>query len=191
MNEDKVLKKVKRKLKKVNGQILDIEMNELYWMASKVPLNSCIVEIGSYQGKSTLFLAFGTKRGNNNMVYSIDPHLNFVGVNGGIFGPSDLRIKYKNISKNYDGDNIFIIALKSNQVCNWNMPIGMLFIDGDHSYEGVKFDYENYKKNVIVGGKILFHDSIMPEIKRFLNELDPNEVRFIKDVGTIKVFEKL
>ena len=125
------------------------------------------------------------------MVYSIDPHLNFVGVNGGIFGPSDLRIKYKNISKNYDGDNIFIIALKSNQVCNWNMPIGMLFIDGDHSYEGVKFDYENYKKNVIVGGKILFHDSIMPEIKRFLNELDPNEVRFIKDVGTIKVFEKL
>lgn len=191
MVENKILKKIKIKLKKVKGQLLDIEMNELYQSASQVPVNTCIVEIGSYQGKSTLLLAFGTQVGNKNKLYAIDPHLEFIGVNGGEFGPSDLQQKYKNIVRNYNADNIFIVALKSNQVSNWEIPIGMIFIDGDHSYDGVKFDYENFKENIVSGGKILFHDSKMPEIKRFLDELDPKEVRFAKDVGTIKIFEKL
>lgn len=36
--------------------------------------------------------------------------------------------------------------------------IDFLFIDGDHSYEGVKADYERYKDLVRVGGIIGFHD---------------------------------
>lgn len=193
MKEDRILKKLKRKLRKVQGQLLDIEMIELYLAASEVQPNTCIVEIGSYQGKSTLLIAYGTQIGNNNKLYAIDPHLDFVGVNGGVFGPSDLQKKYKNIVKFYDADNIFVVALKSNQICNWEFPIGMIFIDGDHSYEGVKFDYEKFKKNIVTGGKILFHDSIMPEIKQFLDELElnSNELKFLKDVGTMKIYEKL
>jgi cephalosporin hydroxylase len=36
--------------------------------------------------------------------------------------------------------------------------VDFLFIDGDHTYEGVKQDYENYKQFVNVGGYIAFHD---------------------------------
>lgn len=36
--------------------------------------------------------------------------------------------------------------------------IDFLFIDGDHTYEGVKADYENYSPLVSKGGLIAFHD---------------------------------
>lgn len=36
--------------------------------------------------------------------------------------------------------------------------LDFLFIDGDHSYEGVKLDWEDYKGFVRQGGLIAFHD---------------------------------
>lgn len=36
--------------------------------------------------------------------------------------------------------------------------LDFLFIDGDHSYEGVKNDFEFYSQFVKKGGKIVFHD---------------------------------
>jgi len=41
-----------------------------------------------------------------------------------------------------------------------------LFIDGDHSYEGVKSDYENYRRYVRKGGLIAFHDILGAHPKR-------------------------
>lgn len=36
--------------------------------------------------------------------------------------------------------------------------LDLLFIDGDHSYEGVRADYEMYREFVAPGGIIAFHD---------------------------------
>jgi len=36
--------------------------------------------------------------------------------------------------------------------------LDLLFIDGDHSYDGVKQDFENYRPLVAPGGIIAFHD---------------------------------
>jgi cephalosporin hydroxylase len=56
-------------------------------------------------------------------------------------------------------------------------PADMLLIDGDHTYDGVKADYELYKNLVRIGGMIAFHD-ILPhnrdpdcEVDRFWREL--------------------
>lgn len=40
-------------------------------------------------------------------------------------------------------------------------PLDFLFIDGDHTYEGVKEDFEDYSHLVRKGGLIAFHD-ILP-----------------------------
>ena len=37
-------------------------------------------------------------------------------------------------------------------------PVDMMFIDGDHTYDGVKADYEMYSPLVRPGGLIGFHD---------------------------------
>lgn len=39
-------------------------------------------------------------------------------------------------------------------------PVDLLFIDGDHSYEGVKSDYAHYRRFVRPGGLIVFHDIV-------------------------------
>lgn len=54
--------------------------------------------------------------------------------------------------------------------------VDFLFIDGDHSYEGVKKDYEMYGPLVKEGGVIVFHDALYhadktEEVDIFWNEL--------------------
>lgn len=67
--------------------------------------------------------------------------------------------------------------------------LDVLFIDGDHSYEGVKKDFELWSPLVRAGGMVLFHD-ILPhtkvahcEVDRLWNELKPRfrHVEFIEN----------
>ncbi len=53
-------------------------------------------------------------------------------------------------------------------------PIDFLFIDGDHSYDGVKRDFEMYSPLVRPGGLVAFHDVIAgdePDVVRYWREL--------------------
>lgn len=56
-------------------------------------------------------------------------------------------------------------------------PIDILFIDGDHTYEGVKADFQMYAELVGEGGLVAFHD-VLPHpqvpacsVDRFWNEI--------------------
>jgi cephalosporin hydroxylase len=56
-------------------------------------------------------------------------------------------------------------------------PVDMLHIDGDHSYAGVKADFEMYSPLVGPGGLVLIHDVLNDadprvEVPRFWRELD-------------------
>ena len=75
----------------------------------------------------------------------------------------------------------------------------VLFIDGDHSYEGVKSDYLNFRDRVREGGVIAFHDIVEIEniekeesdgrfvggVPRFFDELknDMNSKQFVDPSG--------
>lgn len=56
-------------------------------------------------------------------------------------------------------------------------PFDFLFIDGDHSYEGVKRDFEAYSPLVKKGGHVGFHDIVVRsahtkcEVERFWHEV--------------------
>lgn len=50
--------------------------------------------------------------------------------------------------------------------------LDFLFIDGDHSYDGVKRDYEMYGPLVKPGGLIAFHDiEYCPDVQKFWDEV--------------------
>lgn len=56
-------------------------------------------------------------------------------------------------------------------VLNAEEEVDFLFIDGDHTYEGVKQDFEMYKKLVSDDGIIAFHDIVYhPDDPEFVNE---------------------
>lgn len=45
--------------------------------------------------------------------------------------------------------------------------VDVLFIDGDHSYDGVKSDFDRYKHYVRSGGYIVFHDIVLDWNQRY------------------------
>ncbi|CAG0932002.1 hypothetical protein PLCT1_01947 [Planctomycetaceae bacterium] len=57
-----------------------------------------------------------------------------------------------------------------------DQPLDLLFIDGDHTYEGVRQDYEMYGPMVRSGGMVAFHDIVHThwpgcQVDRFWGEL--------------------
>lgn len=46
-------------------------------------------------------------------------------------------------------------------------PVDVLFLDGDHSYDGVRRDHEIYGPLVRPGGLIAFHDIVADHAQRF------------------------
>lgn len=164
----------------VGGPISEKEALFLYELAKEVK-DGVIVEIGAAQGRSTICLAMGSKTGNNVKVYSIDPHA------GGMYTPDPTMgdvmtdgtpdIKYyieqgkcskpffDNIRK-WDVEDIVVPIIDYSELAyfhglnghEWNLDIGLLWIDGDHRLNYVKKDIELFGKWVMGGGKILFHD---------------------------------
>ena len=70
---------------------------------------------------------------------------------------------------------------------NWNKEIDILHIDGDHTYESVKNDYETWSPFVKENGVILFHDTCIDTprfgVKRFFEELDMPKLTFTHTCG--------
>lgn len=95
------------------------------------------VEIGTAEGGSALIASEFTK------VHTID--------NGESF--NSIKVDNPRITK-ISGDSVEIAK-------EWDKPIKVLFIDGNHTR--AREDYEAWKKHVVKGGYILFHD-YLPEI---------------------------
>lgn len=173
----------------------------LYNIAKTLPKNCFIVEIGSYRGRSTCSLAAGSLEGNNNQVIAIDLWDKNLKTNESQYNCRGLNFKN---SINFDiflehvnkfNLNHLITFYKDSsynisQMWNSNNVIGFLFIDGDHSYQGIKQDFENFEKFIINHGYIGFHDynnKDFPEVRLFIDELLENN----KQINLYKVVSNL
>lgn len=141
--------------------ILDLdEAVCLHELASKVK-EGCIVEVGSYRGKSTVALATGSQQGHNVPVFAIDPHESFVGPVGGVFGPQDRSAFFSNMLRTGCTESVRLINLPSQSVVEtWSHSIGLLWLDGDHNYDAVARDFFGFAPFVLPGGHIALHDSL-------------------------------
>jgi predicted O-methyltransferase YrrM len=136
----------------------------LYCLAKSV-IDGCIVEVGSYRGRSAVFLGKGSLDGARVPVYAIDPHKSFVGVLGGVFGPNDRTAFYRSMLENDCSEIVSLINLKSESFASsWSEPISLLWIDGDHSYEGVKRDFMCWSPYLQSNAVIAFDDATDPNL---------------------------
>jgi predicted O-methyltransferase YrrM len=123
-----------------------------------------IVEIGSFKGKSTVYIAHGMKL--SNAFTAIDPHLSTLAgsrrdramTSDGdqtTWQPFNHVLREWNIT-----DRVNVIRDYSYNVRKkWNQPIAFLWIDGDHSYDAVKKDIQDWTDLVMPGGFLAFHDT--------------------------------
>ncbi len=156
-----------------------------------------IVEIGSYKGKSAVALGYGIRqagRSGKTRLFCIDPHSPFIGVLGGKFGPIDRRDFYLNMIETGTYEEAALINLPSRDIAlAWKSPIGLLFIDGDHSYPAVRDDFFRWLPHVIDGGIVALDDSTTAQLgpNRLVAELAERGFTPIEQVEKISVFRKL
>jgi hypothetical protein len=140
------------------------EAKLLYRLAREVR-SGCIVEVGAYRGRSTVALGRGSLDGCRVPVFAIEPHQTFTGVLGGRFGPADAGAFYRAILETGCYHVVRLVSLSSEQVApGWRMPVALLWIDGDHSYEGVRRDFESWRPHLMAGATVVFDDAADPSL---------------------------
>ena len=183
-------------------QLVDISMNcpaiqsqqirsEFLELAKMVKEQNCkyIMEIGTYRG-GTLFV-FSQLAAPRATVISLDFHFSLLGKMYGALQKPLLRKFVRN------GKSLFLLRQNSHLPQTLKVvrdllqghELDFLFIDGDHTYEGVREDFLMYSQLVREGGLIAFHDVAESggsrEVHRLWSELKPNyqHEEFIHETG--------
>ncbi len=176
----------------VEGWLAREEIALLLGEAARVPSGQAVLEIGNYRGRSTVALALGARRGADVPVYSVDPHLEFVGPRGGRFGRVDQACLYANLVAAGVGEQVYVVALPSSAVAaSWSgPPIGLLFVDGDHRYAAVRADFEAWRTHLVPGATVLFDDCDYPDVARLVEErVAAGELLPREAAGKVRGFE--
>ncbi|MEJ6670328.1 MAG: putative O-methyltransferase YrrM [Candidatus Azotimanducaceae bacterium] len=148
----------------------------LYESARSVAAIGPCLEIGSYCGKSTLYLGAACQETQNSL-YAIDHHrgseehqvgeayhdAELYDSETGLF--DSFTVFRSNIKAAQLEDTVIPIVAAS-QVAgrHWQTPLGLVFIDGGHSSQAATIDYEVWSPWVAPGGLLLIHD-IFPDPK--------------------------
>lgn len=148
-------------MNKIEGWLTDKEGQFLYKIAKQCSGRGVIVEIGSWKGKSTIWLGKGSKNGNNVKIYAIDPHTGSYELKKRVDDNIWTFKEFRENIKNADVDDIIIPIVKTSEeaVKDWNTPIEILFIDGNHEYEFVEKDFLLWSPHLIENGVIAIHDT--------------------------------
>jgi len=146
--------------------------------------------------KPTAVMEIGTSKGGTLLLWaalaSSDATIVSMDLPGGPLGGGYPKWKipfYKSFARDRQsiwlirGDSHDPMTLREVKTILGTRELDFLFVDGDHTYWGVKRDYEMYSPLVRKGGIIAFHD-IVPDqyesrcqVSRFWNEVKSNHAR--------------
>lgn len=154
----------------VKGFLADDEGGALYsYGEQQSKLGPCL-EVGSYCGKSTVYLGAACKS-NNSQLFAIDHHR---GSEEHQFGEEyhdsevyDESIKMVDTFREFRStmrraeleETVVPIVTGSAQAAKfWSTPLAMVFIDGGHSLEAAMTDYRSWAGHIMTGGVLAIHD---------------------------------
>jgi MMP 1-O-methyltransferase len=129
-----------------------------------------IVEIGTYCGKSTIYLA-AAARAEGQFVITVDHHRGSEENQPGweyhdteLVDPAAGRLDTlphfrSNLAASGLEDSVIAIVGRSADVARlWASPLGMLFIDGGHTDAAAAADYQGWAPHLAHGGALAIHD---------------------------------
>src|ERR1700759_5431811 len=154
----------------VTGFMQSDEGRALYDAAVRHLGDGVGVEIGTYCGKSTVMLGAAVQQ-TGGVLYTIDHHhgseehqpgweyhdTSMVDEVTGLFDTLP-TLRHTLDAAGLD-DNVVAVVGKSSVVArSWRTPLQLLFIDGGHSEDAARRDYEGWGKWVGAGGALVIHD---------------------------------
>ncbi len=129
-----------------------------------------VVEIGSYCGKSSVFLGSGARSSGGTLV-CVDHHRgNEENQQGELYhdpevfdeeaqGLDTLPFLRDTIRRaGLEDVAVLMVARSATAAGLWTIPAGMVFIDGGHTQIAADTDYESWSPKVVSGGILAIHD---------------------------------
>jgi len=136
----------------------------LYSFAALVPADQAIVELGSYRGKSTCYLATGAHIGHSAPVYAVDAWSEEVSAwRASVLStlPSPVFEDFTaQLDKAGVSDDVHVIRSLTTLAAELydGPPVGLLYIDGDHNRAAVLADFRAWRRHLAPDAVIIFDD---------------------------------
>lgn len=154
----------------VKGFLAEDEGMALYEAARVAASLGPVLEIGSYCGKSTIYLGLACQALQSTL-YAVDHHAGSeehqpgeMFHDPGLFDSDSARMdSFKTFRRNINAaglsDTVVPLVAPSSLVArDWRTPLGMVFIDGGHSLDAALEDYRGWSGHLVRGGILAIHD---------------------------------
>ena len=193
----------------VKGFLPQNEADALYSAATSLEVKGPLLEVGSYCGKSAVYIGSAVKE-NNQKLYSIDHHRGSEEQQPGeeYFDPDLLNKKGNGI----DTLPFFLKTLKDSQLEDFVIPVvsssqeayeelkmtfNMIFIDGGHSEEAAQNDYMLWSKKLNLEGVLAIHD-VFPDpddggrspYNIYLKALESGNFEEVDAIKSLRILQK-
>ena len=183
----------------INGLIYRTEARFLYETPERIG-GGRYADLGTFCGRSATLLAGGMKEKNiEGMVVTVDT-----------FDQCNVKNKYKlkdeddySVDTTYAyamdrfiergvNDRIWVLCMKTRRaawLC-YDLKFKFIFIDADHTYDGVNNDFETWAPLLEEGGELAFHDTDWPGVAKLMKELPDWGWEMTNHVFSLKTWKK-
>lgn len=181
-----------------------------HWAQVSAPLGP-IIEIGSYCGRSTLYLAYGAGKLANGHVFAVDHHrgseehqpgeayhdpAHWDQAAGAMDTAPALRANLRRAGVEHAVT--VMIGRSATLGRTWRTPAGMVFLDGGHAMSTALTDWRAWSRHVAPGGILAIHDVFhrpadggRPPHEVFLRAVASGLFDPIARVGTLEILRAL
>ena len=154
----------------IRGFMPPDEGRALHNHASTVVVEGPFLEVGSYCGKSTVYLgAAACQRGR--LLFAVDHHRGSEENQPGwewhepdlvdpASGLIDTLPEFRRTIRDsgLDSTVVAVVGDSPSVAAAWGTPLALLFIDGGHGVEPAHADYQGWVPHLVEGGTLLIHD---------------------------------
>lgn len=181
----------------------------LYRAAAGLEVDGPMLEVGSYCGKSSLYLG-AAARESGRLLFALDHHRgseenqpgwqwhdpDLVDPEVGLIDtlPTFRRTIH---DAGLEGTVVALVGDSPAISAAWQTPLALLFIDGGHGSGPAHRDYQGWAPEVVVGGRLLIHDVFddpadggRPPFEIYVRAIDSGAFAEIEVVGSLRVLER-
>jgi len=146
----------------VEGCLTEREAEFLALIAAFPTAEGIILEIGSFKGRSTIILCRAKSINDNAPLVSVDP-LTSPSTTDPELDKTGQSQSFKTNIRKFEVEGLVEFHEKySHEVAEeWKRPIRFLWIDGDHTYKGVKQDFDNFSPFLTDCSIVALHDILI------------------------------
>jgi MMP 1-O-methyltransferase len=157
-------------IEQIKGFLAEDEAQALYQHALACSTLGAVLEIGSYCGKSTIYLGLACQQ-RKGTVFALDHHRGSEEHQLGEFfhdpdlydkgeGAMDTFREFRRNIRRAGLDEVVVPVVAGSEAAarHWQTPLAMVFIDGGHSLEAALTDYRCWTAHLMRGGILAIHD---------------------------------